>query len=393
MGNLHLISRVLEAMGKHILTILLLIPSCMPSVVSAQTPTEESLRAELVKHETSLDNRGKALLLSEAQSHQYFLLGELHGETQIPALLSDLWPTLWKDGYRHVAAEVSPWAATHLQQDIHDDPTPIPGLWTRSQAATVDQFAMPHDSVLWGCDIEEEQPDQLIRQVARLNPTDTNLRRMAALVATGYKRSQAPELLQIAQSDHPRHDADVGGASLWGSTLSTLEVEALRSNPHTRYEASEARELVMKELFLRHTRRESSGKVLLRFGRNHLHRGYDARGISTLGNFLAEWAIAKGQSVINVGVFAAGGKEHLAGQTFDADERQDELTFVLLATLAKNTPTLFDLREIRPLLHAIPASKRTLLEANLIYWADSYDFLLCYPNVSPLMDPVADFHR
>jgi len=149
----------------------------------------------------------------------------------------------------------------------------------------------------------------------------------------------------------------------------------------------------MKELFLQHSRQNPDGKVLLRFGRNHLHRGYDARGISTLGNFVSEWAIAQGHSVVNVGVFAAGGKEHLAGGTFDADERQDEPTFAFLAGLAGDHATIFDLRELRPMLHTIPAEKRSPLEVNLIYWADSYDFLLCYPSVSPLMDPAADLRR
>ena len=131
---------------------------------------------------------------------------------------------------------------------------------------------------------------------------------------------------------------------------------------------------------------------MLRFGRNHLHRGLDARGISTLGNFVAEWALAHGQSVVNIGVFAAGGREHLAGQTFYADERQDESTFALLAKLSGSDATLYDLKNLRPILHAIPIEKRTPLEANLTYWADSYDFLLCYPSVSPLLDAFADRH-
>jgi hypothetical protein len=146
----------------------------------------------------------------------------------------------------------------------------------------------------------------------------------------------------------------------------------------------------MKELFLAHREQAPQGKVLLRFGRNHLHRGLDARGISTLGNFVAEWALSNGQSVVNVGVFAAGGKEHLAGQTFDADERQDEATFALLAGLSGKEATLYDLRQLRPMLHGISAEKRTPLEVNLTYWADSYDFLLCYPSVSPLLDSSAD---
>jgi hypothetical protein len=309
---------------------------------------------------------------------------------EIPALVAELWPGLWQDGYRHVAAEVSPWAASHLQRALKDDPTPVPGLWTREQAADVNRFARPGESVLWGCDIEEEQPERLIRQLGELNPEDSNIRRMLAIIANGYKRADAPRLLQIAKSEHPAHDAEVAGESLWTSTLNTLQVEALRSDPKARFEASDLRERVMKELSLRHFKREPNGKVLLRFGRNHLHRGFDARGISTLGNFVAEWGLAQGRSIVNVGVFAAGGKEHLAGETFDADERQDELTFALLANLAGANATIFDLRGLRPLLHSISAEKRTALEANLTYWADSYDFLLCYPTVSPLVDPAAD---
>ena len=100
--------------------------------------------------------------------------------------------------------------------------------------------------------------------------------------------------------------------------------------------------------------------------------------------------LLRGSSVVNVGVFAAVGKEHLAGQTFEADERQDELTF---ASLSGSATTLYDLRQIRPMLHAIPAVKRTPLETNLIYWADSYDYVLCYPTVSPLLDSSADPRR
>jgi hypothetical protein len=97
-----------------------------------------------------------------------FLLGELHGETEIPALLRDLWPQLWRVGYRHVAAEISPWAAERLGQRASRDKRPIDGLWTRDQAATVRQFAAPNELVLWGCDIEEGQPESLILNIAAL---------------------------------------------------------------------------------------------------------------------------------------------------------------------------------------------------------------------------------
>jgi hypothetical protein len=385
-------SNLIRTFYMRLLTTIACVPLllCLTHRIAAQEATETSLRQVLVKHATPLKSGGEDVLFKEAEEHQYVLLGELHGETEIPQLLSDLWPRLWKANYRHIAAEVSPWAATHLERPATDDTIPVPGLWTRQQAADLRRVAAPQQSVLWGCDIEEVQPDQLIRQETLLNPTDTGLHNMQEIVSHGYARKLAPELLRVANSEHPAHDAQIGGVSLWESVLDTLKVEALRSDPRTRYAASSEREQVMKELFLRHRRQAPQGKVLLRFGRNHLHRGLDARGISTLGNFVAEWALAQGQSVVNVGVFAAGGKEHLAGQTFEADERRDESTFTLLAGISGSVATLYDMRQLRPMLHAIPAEKRTPLESNLIYWADSYDYLLCYPSVSPQMDSSAD---
>jgi hypothetical protein len=370
----------------RLVLVLCLIPLLVPArSVSDQDAVEESIHHELVAHSTQLRTSGKALLLQEANAHQYFMLGELHGEVEIPQLIADLWPALWREGYRHVAAEISPWVATLLEKSTADASIPIIGLWTREQASTIRKFARPREPVLWGCDIEEIQPDQLIRRMARLNPQDSDLHKMVDLISAGYSRKQAANLLRLAESEHPAQDVVPGGESLWASTLNSLRVEALRANTHTRYEASGTRERVMKELFLSHSKQEPEGKVLLRFGRNHLHRGYDARGVSTLGNFVSEWAIAQGRSVFNVGVFAAGGKEHLAGETFDADERSDEPAFALLASLAGSDPSIYDLRPLRPLLHSIPPGKRTALEANLLYWADGYDLLLCYPTVSPLL--------
>src|SRR6266699_2129295 len=83
-------------------------------------------------------------------------------------------------------------------------------------------------------------------------------------------------------------------------------------------------------------------------------------------------------------LFGAGGQQTAAGKTYDADERQDELAFALLAERAKYSATIFDLRPLRPLLHQIPPDQRSALQANLIYWADSYDALICYKTVTPL---------
>jgi hypothetical protein len=36
------------------------------------------------------------------------------------------------------------------------------------------------------------------------------------------------------------------------------------------------------------------------------------------------------------------------------------------------------------LLHLIPREKRSVVQTNLTYWADSYDVLICYKTVTPL---------
>ena len=122
------------------------------------------------------------------------------------------------------------------------------------------------------------------------------------------------------------------------------------------------------------------------FGQNHLHRGYDERGVSTLGNFIAELAVAEGVQSFNVALFAAGGKVNLGGLR-DADQRTDEPAFEVLASVARYPASVFDLRPVRQALHQIPTAKLSPRDANLLYWADSYDAIVCYREVTPFAPP------
>ena len=231
------------------------------------------------------------------------------------------------------------------------------------------------------------QPEFLIRELAGLNPADSNLKQMKELTKDGYKRKMASALLDLAERHGENKDEISNDLSVRKNLLSTLEIETNRLKSETRMIAQEERERLMKEQFLEHFRHSEAGnpsKVLFRFGRNHLHRGYDARGVSTLGNFIAEFAIAEGKKAFSVGALGAGGSAALRGNTFSMDERQDELTFAILAERAKYPATVFDLRTVRALLHQIPRGKRSALENNLVYWADSYDALICYKTVTPL---------
>jgi hypothetical protein len=309
------------------------------------------------------------------------MLGELHGENEIPSLIRAIWPSMWKLGYRHVAAEISPWAADQLE--FSGGKVPVFGLWRQSEANFVTSFRTARDAILWGCDIDEGQPHLLLRVLAAANPRNEQLDAAVQMVKSGYQRKMAPTLLQHVQAAVGVKDVVTGGVSLLTSLTLTLEVEADRL-AGSALQASNRREAVMKRLFHGQWLNAGKPKVFLRFGRNHLHRGYDRRGVSTLGNFVAELGTAERLDVFNVAAFAGGGKIRIAGPVTDFDEREDDPAFGHLASVARYPGTVFDLRPIRQALHRLPESKRSPIEASLAYWADSYDALIFYREVTPL---------
>ena len=100
------------------------------------------------------------------------------------------------------------------------------------------------------------------------------------------------------------------------------------------------------------------------------------------GNFIAELAVTENVQSFHLALFAAGGKVAL-GRLQDADQRKDDPAFEVLASAAQFPATLFDVRPMRQLLHNIPLDKLSSRDASLLYWADSYDVILCYREVTP----------
>ena len=358
---------------------------CVSAVLSAAATAGSGQVADgvlpLLQKQYDLATDGRTFLLDEAARASFFMLGELHGENEIPTLIRSVWPTMWAAGYRHVAAEVSPWAANELEFGRPEET--IAGLWTRPEAAFVASLKAGSGTVLWGCDIEEPQPHRLIRELAAANPGSQELQTAAETVKGGYRRQRAPALLELVRTANALRDRSIGGASLRDSLVRTLEVEADRA-AGARFSASTRREHVMKELFHSQWVKAGRPKVLLRFGRNHLHRGFDRRGVSTLGNFVAELAAAERLQVFNVAAFAGGGRIRLMGPATELDERGDDPAFAYLASIARYPATVFDLRPLRDGLHRLPADKRSAIESSLLYWADSYDAIIFYKEVTPL---------
>jgi hypothetical protein len=325
----------------------------------------DGLTALFARNQFDLATDGRDFLLKAVNRASFLLVGGLHGDNETQALLQALTPGLG-EGPRLVITEMSPWAANRL-------------------FATVPASSGVR---LRGADIEEVQPHLLIRDLAASNPENRALQQMSELVKNGYRPALAEGLLGLALQIGEVKDASPGGVPLRTLLVRTLEVEADRSRPETSGQAASIRrERVMKDFFLTHYRQAVAAgtkpKVVAAFGRNPLHRGLDRRGVSTLGNFVAEFALVEGGELFNMALFAAGGKIALGGVR-DFDERKDDPAFDFLASIARYTTTVFDMKPLREPLRNIPVTARTPAQTSLLYWADSYDAVVCYRNVTPL---------
>jgi erythromycin esterase-like protein len=326
----------------------------------------QSVSEQLQSQQFNLAADGANFLVNEAARASFLLIGGLHGDQETPALVRMLSARSKPFGYRYIALERSPWAASRFGDFLKQEMTPL--LEIR------------------GADIDEIQPHLLIRDLAAINLKNGPLQSMAQMTIAGYRRDLAGQLLQLARRMGRVNDATVGGYSLSKLILRTLEIEATRANKQ-RFKASTDREQFMKELFISHyrvaARKNAKPKFVVAFGQSHLGRGIDERGVSTLGNFISELAVAESAQSFHVLLFAAGGRYSLHG-LHDIDQTKEDAAFALLASLARYPATLFDLRPVRETLHSLPAPL-TPVDAKLLYWADSYDAVVCYREVTPLI--------
>jgi hypothetical protein len=363
--------------------------SIMLIMVSLSTGAgQDKLPALLKKHQYNLNDNGRKFLLREADEASFFLLGELHGSVEVPQLIYSLWPEMNKYGYRHIAAEVSPWAAEKLEFGKGTDTLMTEGLWTNREARLISSTTKNIESpLIWGCDMEEISLDAVIHDLARRNPDVSLFQNWLAMITSGYERKASAALLKTYADQRGLETKHAKQIPYLENIVTSLRIDSARAFDDSKLKARLLRENLMKEIFAVHYRnvqKKESEKILLRFGRNHLHRGFDSRGISTLGNFVSELAIYRGLKTFNVAMFATGGQCRLMGESFDADERTEDAAFQFLWEQAVYDGTIFDLRPLRIELHLMQSQGLSEVQKRLLYWANSYDAIICFKNVTPI---------
>jgi hypothetical protein len=174
-------------------------------LLSLNIATGQDKSIELLKkNQYDLSNSGMEFLLNEARKNSFFLIGELHGDKQIPQLLFSLWPEMNSFGYNHIAAELSPWAAGKLESGTGADTLKTGSLWSKAEARFVHaKNASAIYPTIWGCDMQETGLELLIKDLGQADPQDTIIARLSEKVKNGYSRKMVPGLLDIIKNFKP----------------------------------------------------------------------------------------------------------------------------------------------------------------------------------------------
>jgi len=173
---------------------------------------------------------------------------------------------------------------------------------------------------------------------------------------------------------------------LTAALIKTHHIYTFHESGHG-YEANRERALLLKHNFLADYQQLSNTtrrppRVLLKFGGNHLFKGFDETNLNDLGNFVTEFADCLGSSSLHIEVLGIRGEdeeEFGPGQP-DRALAKDVAPDFLAPLYAEANPggwTVFDLRPLRSKFASFDHADRDL--ERLIF---GYDMLVLVPAVT-----------
>jgi hypothetical protein len=308
----------------------------------------------------SLTGPGADWLRTESAAAQFTFFGEEHDIAEVPHLLTGLWPSLYRAGYRHVALETGQWLAGMLDRYARfGDRDALASFYKAAVPRSPRIFVPPvavEDSTFIGSlrgDRSYSLPlvwglDQEFKLIAPLT-------RLRELLPKPELRMRIDKLLSQVETEvngesHKDLHADieflaiaVGGQPQLSEVA--LIIDALRRSQ------TEGRPL--KQIFLRDYRfaqraGEDKPKVLLRLGWSHGKRGLASDfGTSTLGNFVAELAVAEDTKFLNVMFVSCADPSFKNSPAARPCRDREAVALKPFAEVAASDLTLFDLRKLR----------------------------------------------
>jgi hypothetical protein len=168
--------------------------------------------------------------------------------------------------------------------------------------------------------------------------------------------------------------------------IKTHHIYSVHESGHS-YDANRERALLLKHNFLAEYQQlaATTGKpprVLLKFGENHLYKGFDETDLNDLGNFVTEFADGMGSTSLHIAILGVRGEDAAKSGPGQVDRPVATDTATgplepLVAETYRQEWTLFDLRPLRSEFATLRHVDRAL--ERLIF---GYDLLVLIPQVT-----------
>ncbi len=351
---------------------------------------------------------GFNFIVNEAANSQFFMVGELHGNSETPAFISAILSPLKELGYNHLALEIGPYSNKKIHTLFNEggissladfykeyslkDEVPVPFFWAMDEAEML-KNAYSKEYKTWGIDQEFvfAAPfffDDIYRNILALK-----LESEESVYEEIYKKASDRIKELLWSEDKNRYqmifkDKDINVFLLmsfgYNSEIDELikalqitwriyEDNALRRS----FRNNNIRIELIKEYFTDQYKKaletEKKPKVLVKMGSMHTVYGYTAIGIYDIGNYLRELAIYNNSQSFNIA---------LAGRYYvrDTGERIDRLEFVPeyeeLFKYEEEGDKNWTILDLRPLKMALIDGTLKVEERAFMYLLLRYDAVL-----------------
>lgn len=368
---------------------------------------------------TRLSGRGETVLSNAIGASQYVLIGEDHLSREIPRFTTAICRIMAPQGLQALAVEIGPEAARVVNDNLrrpdrvqrlssymlaHPDAMAFQnGRDESDMAAACAQAAGPGFAV-WGLDQEFfGAAGSLLEAMLAANPgpvATAAIRELAvqdrAATAAALATGSPGKLMIYRATDAQIASARVailrdGGPRVQQLFEGLVETRAIflasatgEGDPNGR------RARLLKRVFAGYLAfAPAGGRVLLKFGDNHMGKGFNALGQRDLGNFVAERAEGQGASSLHMLVVGTKGV-HALYNGVGRQARQepfvlaDDKDYVWVADVLASRPKaasatdwlVVDLRSLR----GSPAGDMTAQWRDLIR---RYDIIVLAPELTP----------
>lgn len=375
-------------------------------------------RYQLTVQEGEMGGPGAPFLKKLLSEAQFVAIGEEHGTREVPQFVWATCRAMAPGNLDALAVEAGPLVTAKLQQWTAESDGSTKFATFENQypdsiaffnwqqefdlLSHCQQATAPHILHLWGLDQEFlGSPKFILQQILETHPgpqAEAIAHKIQAQCSVDTQKSIAsgswkdacvlrlsPVDLASLQSAVERTE-NRRAQRLTAALIKTQHIYSLHESGHS-YEANRERALLLKHNFLADYQQllKTTGRpprVLLKFGGNHLFKGFDETGLNDLGNFVTEFADGLGSNSLHIEALGIRGQnetEFGPGQP-DRAVAKDAAPGPLSPLYAEAYPgvwTVFDLRPLRSKFASLGHVDRDL--ERLIF---GYDILVLVPEVT-----------